>query len=1023
MSDDNLPDLYSHFKNEKDSEIYEKERKQFGDSPKQSKRKNLILKSNTPTDCSRSSKLSNAITTEEDLKEVSRNLNIFSNSNKTDQPPSPVQASVVMECGNPQNKAKFRMDKKIWSNLFKCIIGRRIKNPNWVDVIRSAIKKSDPYCSYAFRWHTVNSGDFSERVFACSGHCGFSGCSRKISVISYREDPRMFHVRYTGNRYHVGIKSIQLKGKRREELKEKLVHSLPRNMYLKKIGALSSDVFHSGNRDDAPSQAVLKKARYEARLVNVPDFDNQWNSLDCLRKFQARKFNNKLIRGTLQQISQVPPGIMLWSEQSVRIFIQNAQNDIIYIDATGGVLPSGAQSPYYIYEIVTRHPQKGKSPFAVATFVTNRHNIANISNFLSQFRSDVSKLTKRFPAKVFICDGSMALIKSIIQVNMRESLEAYISRCYSVIQGSANLDMLSRPFLHLCTSHTMKNFKQLACRVPKVKREFMHIFGLLVCCKEIKKLRKIIYHLTILLISLNSNLVDNSWSYLKKRIEKQNIPPPPECVFDHEASGELLPDADWSESNPFTELLYLDIARATKIATDAGFCGSNSFYCPEVMTKFKTFYVPKICLWGALLVGDLGRFGTTIGYEKYKHFYAKSSVSNKQNLAKDNRTQGIMEKSQQELKRTRFNNRRFKRLDEIAVVYDQLHDSLIREYQDNLIVRPKKRKVDNRDQIDQEIEKWGKRCRNMGNDKSKGIYLQPPSRPLKASCPIELLDNDVLETEIICEGSSQSMALRFRSPKIDFRNLVHMSNVDFEILSSNTNFRRDWFTSDIINTASLILSSQYPNADGLQSTTLYTTISGPKVYAPFKKFIQILFVHDNHWVAASNIFSFNQNTIQIYDSSYLKYTENDKYAISLLMRPTLGTNKLQIEFPPVQQQTLGASCGPFAISFCIALCERIRPEDIVFDEINLRKNIYDGISSKRFSPNFNIGRNHNKTNTKFMDIQIFCNCRLPYIQNQTMIECTSCLEWYHPECCNTPVPTEALEDCKIEWHCEKCNRC
>jgi len=40
-----------------------------------------------------------------------------------------------------------------------------------------------------------------------------------------------------------------------------------------------------------------------------------------------------------------------------------------------------------------------------------------------------------------------------------------------------------------------------------------------------------------------------------------------------------------------------------------------------------------------------------------------------------------MEKSQQELKRTRLQNRRFKNLAEIAVVYDRI-SGLIREYDD-----------------------------------------------------------------------------------------------------------------------------------------------------------------------------------------------------------------------------------------------------------------------------------------------------------------------------------------------------
>ncbi|XP_077975817.1 uncharacterized protein LOC144431919 isoform X1 [Styela clava] len=321
--------------------------------------------------------------------QVSKNSEIFLDAHGSDfhvGAQSSVQAHGIWKRENPTKNATFKMDTKNWNSLFNSVAGRKIKNPNWADVFRKFIKESDPYCSYAFRWHTVNSGILANRIFACSGHCCFTGCSRKISVVSYRKDPRMFHISYTDKIRHIGLKSMRLKGKRRKEFQEKLVHVLPRKIYLKKIGALSSEVFHSGNRDDAPSQAVLKKARHESRVIRVPNPGNQWDSLYSLRKLQYERSKNQVIRGTLQQISRVPSGIMFWSEASVKKFIQNSSIDIIYIDATGGILASGGHSPYYVYEIVTRHPQKGKSPLAVATFVTNRHNIPNISNFLMQFR-------------------------------------------------------------------------------------------------------------------------------------------------------------------------------------------------------------------------------------------------------------------------------------------------------------------------------------------------------------------------------------------------------------------------------------------------------------------------------------------------------------------------------------------------------------------------------------------------------------------------------------------------------------
>jgi len=55
-----------------------------------------------------------------------------------------------------------------------------------------------------------------------------------------------------------------------------------------------------------------------------------------------------------------------------------------------------------------------------------------------------------------------------------------------------------------------------------------------------------------------------------------------------------------------------------------------------------------------------------------------------QTFASNNHTQGQIEKSQQELKRTRLENRRYKNLAELAVVglYHKMSKSLVTEYED-----------------------------------------------------------------------------------------------------------------------------------------------------------------------------------------------------------------------------------------------------------------------------------------------------------------------------------------------------
>ncbi|KAG1933868.1 gag-pol fusion protein [Pimephales promelas] len=82
------------------------------------------------------------------------------------------------------------------------------------------------------------------------------------------------------------------------------------------------------------------------------------------------------------------------------------------------------------------------------------------------------------------------------------------------------------------------------------------------------------------------------------------------------------------------------------------------------------------------------------------------------NFTQDNRTQGIMEKSQWDLKKIRFQRRRLTRMDDYVQIYQRMHDAQLREYEDTERSRKKSYRV--------EMEQWKKK-----NQKRKGVYVSP----------------------------------------------------------------------------------------------------------------------------------------------------------------------------------------------------------------------------------------------------------------------------------------------------------
>ncbi|KAI3375932.1 hypothetical protein L3Q82_016358 [Scortum barcoo] len=115
----------------------------------------------------------------------------------------------------------------------------------------------------------------------------------------------------------------------------------------------------------------------------------------------------------------------------------------------------------------------------------------------------------------------------------------------------------------------------------------------------------------------------------------------------------------------------------------------NAYFCPNFIPKLLRYFLPQAVLWSGLLLGDLGRHGKGPLYAKVSQRYQGLAQKTTQNYTRDNMTQGIMEKSQWDLKKVRFQQKRLTRLDNFVYAYKVMHDALLREYQDSLKTKTK----------------------------------------------------------------------------------------------------------------------------------------------------------------------------------------------------------------------------------------------------------------------------------------------------------------------------------------------
>ncbi|XP_026012681.1 uncharacterized protein LOC113015007 isoform X3 [Astatotilapia calliptera] len=612
------------------------------------------------------------------------------------------------KCSLPQQPCFFFIDQKDWQDIKKTQKGRLFKSMQWTNVVATGIKSVHPFCSFGFKRHTIKTSQSHSKtaVFSCTGYCRFKDCPVTVKVEVKDEKTLKADVLFQGGEVCHNTKEIKtrpVRGQSRDVLAEKLETKLPRSLYLDSLNLIPEKAFQAGCRDEAPSKDVLKNIALSHRKKQRPHL-NEMTSLQILIDRQQGLPNE-----VLQRVLLHPKGIMLWSTKTLSVFYQRCKEDIVYFDATGSIISkdNASANPYYVYEVIVRNPFKGSSPLPTATFVTCDHTTASVTYFLQAFQTELTRMygsrANKRPVMI-ICDGSLVLLQSIAVTFCRASLEDLLERYFQVITGQLDTDNFNIPILHRCLSHIMKNAKDLCKkRLQKHYKFGMHVFGLLACSSNLKDMDGIIISATVVFKSPCSG------PEVKKHL--QNL----KMLIDQTGNGDAE-ETDIIPEDYKTDIVHSSLKKHfVEVIASAHLDVTgplNVYYAPAFISSISKYFLPHATLWSGMLLGDLGRHGKGSAYRFLSKRYNHVSKFKKQNYTEDNRTQGIMEKSQWDLKRIRFERRRLTRLDDFVQIYQRKHDALLREYGDVGKKRMKSYRV--------ETEKWKKKSR-----KRKGFYVTP----------------------------------------------------------------------------------------------------------------------------------------------------------------------------------------------------------------------------------------------------------------------------------------------------------
>ena len=181
------------------------------------------------------------------------------------------------------------------------------------------------------------------------------------------------------------------------------------------------------------------------------------------------------------------------------------------------------------------------------------------------------------------------------------------------------------------------------------------------------------------------------------------------------------------------------------------------------------------------------------------------------------------------------------------------------------------------------------------------------------------------------------------------------------------------------------------------------------------EFVQILNTGHGHWMTVSTI-GVAHPTVCVYDSLYSSAGTRLEAQFASLIQTEKP--EISLEFVDVTVQAGTYDCGLFAVAFATALALGIRPEEFEFNQLEMRKNLYQCFEKRKMEM-FPVARKRRPKKSRVKSIQqvpVFCSCRMPEM-GECMTECTNCKQWYHVFCVNA-CPT--VLNSSASWFCKSC---
>jgi hypothetical protein len=668
-------------------------------------------------------------------------------------------------------------------------------------------------------------------------------------------------IHWTGSKisHHTGdeMSSTRITESDKEQYAQYAKLMAPKAIARKEQGKYPSGLLAMGFQGPAMSAKAISRWSYKYKPDELQGIHNESVKLMLFHEkaIEVDKARNPstVLPGILQTLQILPKlRLTLYNERQIRVYHEVVKADILYIDATGGIIKSSKKNLTFnsrclTYKLVVRNPVERQPSLTVSELVSCSHYIEAIETWLKEFLRNERQIFKKNNIPCLIMtDFSLAIIIAVCHSFGNESFGSYTRRCLKIITGNATQITDFNFFLHSCTAHVMKNAKILVKKYYKKHSKFgMFLIGLLISSINWEEVCSIMKNICILLTSTNvttqtkkalaeiekelktlhqktdtdgtddeefdecfTKFSTKSGSGEMKRMIQNDIDSIEKIERDEQANYEEVYEEVLISGKPFVELLNNQLLstitmitnenQAERIAVEANKYQSNEFF-GGILTQI----ISAIHLYSGMFLGNVAaKYGTSkhmndpgnpyfIANKRYEKIekYGKTFRS----IMSDNRTQGIVEQAMFSYKHIdkKFNSR-FANPSDYCAHYSTTVHATLNEYAIGLTKkkRTKNGKDTSRSKFKEPEEGWRKVIGNKPTASPYGRYTGTPKSDLK----IKSAQQTHFKTPEVPEKEEKKVQDK---KKDSTRRRLHFSNETDEHFGIENSLNNCWFSATV----------------------------------------------------------------------------------------------------------------------------------------------------------------------------------------------------------------------------------